>query len=204
MKRFLLLTSALLFLLPSLAKAQAPAEGRTFPGPYAIQDRVVISKGEFILNGRELEDWEIRQVIGNEIFEETFAPACRQRKAGKVLCIVGGITAGLGGITAGISGLAAIVNLGGMAMDSAPDWEQDGRGRPRNPYNGFSSATAAFAVGSGICMAGSVMLSAGIPLLVIGQKRLNWVEEDTNRKLSQSASLSLGTSSNGFGLCLAF
>lgn len=201
MKRFLLLTSALLFLVPFVAKAQDAAEGRALPGPYNISDEIEISRGEFYLNGRELSDQEISRYIGKEIYERTYAPAIKQRRAGLALCIVGGITTGLGGITAGISGIVALANRN----TSGPrTWEQDGSGRMRYENNSYNSATSAFLAGAAVCTAGSVMLSAGIPLLVIGQKRLNWVEEDTRDKLSQKASLSLNSSGNGFGLCLAF
>lgn len=201
MKRILLLTSALLLLVPFVAKAQNPAEGRALPGPYRFNDHVDISRGDFYYNGQELTDWETRQVIGNEIFDQTYAPALRQRKTGMILSTIGGVIAGIGGIVA----IAGISNMEGELVHT---WYQDSNGRTWGDeysyHDNLDTAGAAFLAGTAIFAGGSAMLSAGIPLLIIGQKRLNWVEEDTNQKISQRASLNLSSGHNGFGLCLAF
>ncbi len=199
MKRILFLISAIL--LSWAANAQNQSVERALPSPYSPSVYAEISRGEFLLNGHELNEWETRQVIGNEIYSKTFAPARRQRKAGLVLTIVGGVTTGLGGIIA-IGGAA------GMAATPVNTWQQDSNGRTQDrPYSyqrDYSSAQAALLTGTGIFLAGSTMLSVGIPLLVIGQKRLNWVAEDYQEKMARKASLNLSSGSNGVGLSLAF
>lgn len=203
MKKIILLACA--FLLGAVAaKAQDTAGEYTFPGPYKITNHAEISRGEFYLNGRELSDWEIRQVIGDEIFNETYAPALRQRRAGLILVPIGAVLTGVGGLVT-IIGAATMGSTVNYSSTSTPGtWEQDASGRIR--YYGRSVASAStLLAGVGLFTAGSLTLGAGIPLLVIGQRRLNWVEDAANEKLSQKgASLNLSSSPNGFGLCLAF
>ena len=57
-------------------------------------------------------------------------------------------------------------------------------------------------LGSVATVLGGTALSAGIPLKVIGQSRLNWVENDFNER--HTASLHLGATPNGVGLAFRF
>ena len=50
---------------------------------------------------------------------------------------------------------------------------------------------------------GSAALTAGIPLKVIGKKRLDWVAEEANR-VSGNVTLNVGATPNGFGIALNF
>ena len=49
---------------------------------------------------------------------------------------------------------------------------------------------------------GGVALSTGIPLKVIGQSRLNWVENNYNK--GRSYTLNVGATPHGVGLALRF
>ena len=50
---------------------------------------------------------------------------------------------------------------------------------------------------------GGALLEAGIPLRIIGQSRLNWVENDYN-EYSRNVSLHVGAAPHGVGLTLRF
>jgi len=179
-----------------ITKEEAPVNrgGTRYPGPYRYADKVEISRGDFYLNGRELDDYETRQFIGDEIYNNTFIPARRQRKAGMVLSTIGGVVTGVG----------TIVTIVGVATSTTTHtWYQDSSGRTwGDKYT--DNISPALLAGAIIAPVGFVILGTGIPLMVIGTKRLNWVEEDANDKLSHPMTLNLNSSANGFGLCLNF
>jgi hypothetical protein len=50
---------------------------------------------------------------------------------------------------------------------------------------------------------GAVLLDVGIPFRVIGQSRLNWVENDYNER-NRDITLHFGAAPSGIGLTLTF
>lgn len=134
---------------------------------------------DFYYGVRKLEEDEVCNIIGSDIYEQTYVGAQTQRKAGIVLSSVGG----------GLLGICLVLSLTGVNM-KATDY--------------YSNYMGCF-VGA-ICtgMAGFASLSTGITLAVISNKRLNWIESYVReRDGGYAATLSL-SSNNGIGLTLNF
>lgn len=139
-------------------------------------------------NGFPLSDQEIINIVGNDVFDQTVIGARKQYKAGKGL-----ITGGILGIGAGLAGsvLAGVKAANDGYNDFQRAVENDG-------------SVLAMYLGSVAALSlGSAALTAGIPLKVIGKKRLDWVAEEANR-VSGNVTLNVGATPNGFGIALNF
>ena len=143
--------------------------------------------------GRTLSDSELIDAIGADIFQETVVGARKQYTAGRKLLVSG--IAGLGVGVAGMLGGAAIIASAGPHQNSNNEVYFDDNDK---------AATGGLVVllGSVATALGGTALSVGIPLKVIGQSRLNWVENDYNER--HAASLHLGATPNGVGLAFRF
>ncbi|MBQ1168169.1 MAG: hypothetical protein IIU16_05955 [Bacteroidales bacterium] len=175
MKRFISVLTAFLALGLGLAQAQV------------MPKYLDVEKGQFSNgNGVYYSDAEMLDIIGPEIFNETYVGAQKQYKAGGVLITTGAITLGVGALMAGAF-------LGVAAMD----YQDSGEIAPRHALGYTSSLLLAAAGGSA--------LTAGIPLRFIGRSRLNWIAEDYNDKQSNVqlhiTGCPVGT---GLGLALVF
>ncbi len=144
-------------------------------------------------NGRTLSDSELVDAIGEDIFSQTVIGARKQYTAGRKLLISG--IAGLGVGIAGIVGGAAIIASAGPHQASNNDVYFDDKDKAE-------SGAIVAAIGTVAAVLGGTALSAGIPLKVIGQSRLNWVENNYNER--HAASLHLGATPNGVGLAFRF
>ena len=147
-------------------------------------------KGNHIVNsnGDALSNQEIIDLVGNEVYEQTDIGAWKQYKAGKGL-----ITGGIIGIGAGLAGsvLAGVKAANDGYRDFETAVEDDG-------------AVLAMYLGSVAALSlGSAALTAGIPLKIIGKKRLDWVSEEANR-VSGNVSLNVGATPHGMGIVLNF
>ena len=115
--------------------------------------------------GNILSDAEVLDLVGEDIFHETYVGAKKQYTAGRKM-IIGGA------IGAGASMAISIIGFN-LAYDSAY-LKESGQIAFRNEgeaivgfvcyYGGLAAAGLALSV-----------LEAGIPLQIIGKKRLNWV-----------------------------
>ena len=146
-------------------------------------------------HGRTLSDRELIDAIGTDIFEETVVGARKQYNAGRKLLIGGAIGVG-GGLLGTLAGSALFVASGATYYE---------KGETRYEIVDEGAAIAGIgllALGIGAMSAGSAALSAGIPLKVIGQSRLNWVENDYNER--QSYTLHIGAAPHGVGVTLNF
>ena len=144
---------------------------------------------------RMLSDGELIDAVGIDIYEETILGARKQYTAGRKL-----ITGGAIGLGAGLLGTLAGVAL--LAAGSATYYES-GQTRYEIADEGYAVAGAGFLLlGVSAMAAGSAALTAGIPLKVIGQSRLNWVENDYNER--QGYTLHVGAAPHGVGLTLNF
>ena len=141
---------------------------------------------------RVLSDNELIDAVGIDIFEETVVGARKQYNAGRKLVISGAIGAGAGmtGLLTGVVMLAA-----SMATDSS------GRTYVAEEELGFAGGMLTILGGTALGL-GATALSAGIPLKVIGQSRLNWVENDYNER--QNYTLHVGAAPHGVGFTLNF
>jgi len=139
---------------------------------------------ELLLNGRELSDQEIQALIGQQIWEETYASARAQYKAGKALMGVG-----IPFFSVGLGFFAA-----GLIVSAAADEPQVG-------------AILAGYIGAPFMGAGGTLMSFGIPLRIIGSKRLNWAVDEANKNRGyamKEPTLNFGVQRYGMGIALRF
>jgi len=146
--------------------------------------------------GRPLQDDELIALIGPDIYRETVVGARKQFNAGRKL-IIGGASALGAGLIVATTGLITI----STSVDSSYGHTQSGE------YEVDESKMAVgyvlFGLGSAALVAGDLALGAGITFKVIGQSRLNWVENDFNAR-SREVSARFGPAPHGFGLTLDF
>lgn len=159
-------------------------------------------KGEFYLDGSRLSPREIRDVIGDYNYYNTYDGAIRQRKAGKALVIAGGVTMGVG---AGLL-IAAFVSGGRIVVTHS--WTEDGQGRRDSDSYSYDASSKALIpmlmAGSTLCSLGATTLVVGVPLFAIGNSRLNWIERDYNEQNNYAATVSFGATPYGIGLAMNF
>lgn len=140
---------------------------------FAAQGQLRWDHGKILRGDKVLSEQEILDAIGNEVYEETYVGALRQRNAGRGLVISGGVVTAVG--------LGAYIG-------SAYGLTQGNKGF--YPLGVLSIGTMAI---------GSTLLAVGIPLLVIGNKRLHWVVDNANQQ-----PMIITPAPSGVGLCLNF
>lgn len=129
-------------------------------------------------NGLALSDREIVNLVGSDVYQQTVIGARKQYKTGKKL-----INVGIIGLSAGMAGVVA-ANLLADELDD--------------------ELLATIWMGSGAAMAvGGTTMAIGIPLRIIGNKRLDWVCKECN-KASGNVTLNFGNTRNGAGIFLSF
>ena len=183
MKKFVLTLVVLLTgLIPALSQV------RSLP---TLENKM----GTFYLDGQELTPQQLEQLVGSEIFDQTYTPASRQLKASKILYIAGGVTAGVG-LIGTIAGSALILSskAGQKAAKGGQITEKD--------VDQQAIAGSAVTMAGGILLGlGGAALSVAIPLNVIGASRLNWIQNQFNEK---QLNASFGLQPNGIGFSLQF
>ena len=155
--------------------------------------------------GTHLTNQEIRDLVGEDVYFDTVVGAQKQYRIGRNLIRGGAITAGAGLVSA-LTGVALIAANSEDRLVVYNDPQYRGyRERVYTDEDEFATATGAlFLVGGYLAMfTGATLLEVGIPLKIIGQSRLNWVENDYN-DYSRNVSLHVGAAPNGVGLTLRF
>ena len=151
--------------------------------------------------GVALSNQEVHDLVGDDVYFDTVVGASKQYRVGGNLIRSGAITLGAGLLSA-LGGAALLVS---NSPDSPSSRYYQYQERPY--YEGDEAAFAGGAVlltGGYIAMfVGGALLEAGIPLRIIGQSRLNWVENDFNDNVS-NVSLHVGAAPHGVGLTLRF
>ena len=144
------------------------------------------------VNGNILSDTEVLDLVGEEIFHETYVGAQKQYNAGRKMLIGGAIGAG--------AGLATSLIGFNLAYDSAY-LQENGKVAYRNEAE---AAIGFLCYYGGVVVAGLGLsvLEAGIPLHIIGKKRLDWVAEEGSK--ASNVSFNVGATPNGVGLTLRF
>lgn len=152
-------------------------------------------------NGHTLTDQEVFQLIDEDVYNQTYVGATRQYKTGKILNIVGAATAGVGlvGTIAGTAALVDAIQNGHVTFE-----DQNGRKVVKEYDKQAALAVVGFAAGVTLLAAGDICLSVGIPLQVIGKKRLNWIATEYNHEAVSSANLRIGLTNYGAGLVMNF
>ena len=152
-------------------------------------------------NGHELTDQEVFRLIGEDVYNQTYVGACKQYKTGKTLIIVGAATAGAGlvGTIAGSVATAYAIDKGHVTYVN-----KNGQKVVSNMDTKAALAVVGLAGGITLLTGGIACLGAGIPLNVIGRKRLEWIASEYNHQMVAAPSLRVGLTNNGAGLVMNF
>lgn len=144
------------------------------------------------MRGNVLTDHEVLNLIGEQIYDETYVGACRQRKAGTAL-----IWSGIGGMVGGaVLYGAGFSKIAGQINQNSTN-EEIQRALEANP------GSASMVLGGTLLMTvGAIALDAGIPFAIIGKKRLNWIADDYNAR--KGLTYQIGATPNGVGLAFRF
>ena len=142
--------------------------------------------------GNLLTDHEVLTLIGSDVYDKTYVGAQKQRKAGKTLIWsgVGGMVGGAVPYGVGFSKITDKVN-----KDSSKDDIQ-------KAFEGAPGSAGMVLGGTLLMAAGAIALDAGIPLAIIGKKRLDWVADDYNAR--KGVAYQVGATPNGVGIALRF
>ena len=130
-------------------------------------------------NGHRLTDGQMRNIIGDKIYEETYIGATKQFNAGKKLITFGAIGFGVGLASAVCS--TALYNY----------YEED-------VYLG------GIYLGCVVGGLGALALNAGIPLKIFGKSRLYWIADDYNESKGYTLHVTGCSAGPGLGLALVF
>ena len=159
-----------------------------------LPDQIHREKDHFVNeSGSILSDKELIDAVGADIFQETVVGARKQYRTGQKLFVSG--LAGIGVGVAGIVGGTAIIGAAGPHQTENNDVIFDDEDLAM-------TGAAVLAIGSIAAALGGTALTVGIPFKVIGQSRLNWVENDYNER--QGYTLRFGAAPHGAGLTLNF
>lgn len=141
-------------------------------------DMLVFKKGHFTDGADKVySDAELKQLIGKNVYHQTYVGASQQYKYGKILTIGGGI------------GSVAGYTVFFCAM----------------PKDGERSVNPLFYVGGGVAIVSLLAVGGGVPLLIVGKSRLNWIANDYNDKHSKvSMNLTACPSGPGLGVSVKF
>ena len=140
-------------------------------------------------DGRRIDDSELKDLVGEDIYEETVRGARVQMKIGTGLIWLGVACVG--------AGLAGAVYTGYVAVNEYnydSFWEAVKSGK--EVYSLYSKV-------AGVLTFGTSAIGAGIPIRIIGKSRLNWVEDHYN-ETALDISCNLGLTPSGVGLVLTF
>ena len=162
--------------------------------------RLNYSRGDFSMNGVELDNEQMRLLIGEDIYNQTYRGARKQRAWGKTLSLVG---AGVGALGA----VAYAVGLSEWTVTETHTWYEDSSGHTwgdKYYYDEDDPNYGLLVLGVVAIMAGSTMFNIGIPLKIIGNRRLSWIADDYNQRNTYRAQLHVGATPNGVGLALRF
>ena len=126
-------------------------------------------------NGHVLSDQEVFSLIGEDIYNETYSGAVKQYKVGKALITAGSIAAGVGtlGTIGGLVGMYFGIQNHHIYYE-----ERYGSYYFKGADDAGWLLLLGYAAGATTLAAGDLCLTVGIPLSIIGNKRLDWIAED--------------------------
>ena len=150
--------------------------------------------------GIALSNQEVRELVGDDVYFDTVVGASKQYRVGGNLIRSGAITLGAG-LASALGGAALFVNSG---YDHRIVYDQYQTRTYRDYDESTEAAGLLLITGGYIAMfVGGALLEAGIPIRIIGQSRLNWVENNYN-DYNRNVSLHVGAAPHGVGLTLNF
>ena len=159
----LILFAAMALLSCAWAQAQTPTNYLHYAG-----------RGDYSINGRQLSEEEVFQLIGEKVYYETYLGAQKQRRIGLPLGIVGASV--LGVTTAWYC----------IAIDA--------------PWIHESTVVATSSIGWAL----GGLASAGLAFYFIGTSRLKWIAKDYNLRNGYAAVWQFGATPNGIGIRVQF
>ena len=142
--------------------------------------------------GNILSNQEVLTLVGQDIYNQTYVGAQKQRKAGKAL-----IWSGVGGMVGGgvLYGLGFSKIADKVNQNSSKDDIQ-------KAFEGAPGSAGMVLGGTLLMAAGAIALDAGIPLAIIGKKRLDWVADNYNGR--KNLAYQVGATPNGVGIAVRF
>ena len=144
------------------------------------------------MRGNILSDHEVLNLIGEQIYDETYVGAVKQKKAGKTM-----IWTGLLGTGVGLAGVVA-----GSMMVAENAHKDSGNNVVYDNEDKAKTGAMLLAGGYVLSAVGGVLLDIGIPVSIIGKKRLNWVADDYNAR--KGLTYQIGATPSGVGFALNF
>ncbi|MCQ2142597.1 MAG: hypothetical protein MJY56_00865 [Bacteroidales bacterium] len=132
---------------------------------------------KLLVDGQPLNAYMIMETVGADVYRNTYVSATKQINPGRALSGSGGVIA-----------VSAVAYMG-FALYS---WR----------YNMWNVPWFNAAIGTGV-VAGA-FVSAGIPLVCIGSKRLDWIADEYNAGNAGGVTVEFGAQQNGVGLVLRF
>ena len=182
MKRFAFLCGLVAALLCLAQNASAQYAGPLHrDGAYLADQR-----------GNILSNQEVLSLIGQDIYDQTYVGAHKQRKAGKTL-----IWSGIGGLVGG-----GVLYGAGFAKIADKVTQNSSKEEIQKALEANPGSAGMILGGTLLMAAGGVALDAGIPLAIIGKKRLNWVADDYNAR--KNLAYQIGATPSGVGFALNF
>ena len=142
--------------------------------------------------GNILSNQEVLMLVGQDIYNQTYVGAQKQRKAGKAL-----IWSGVGGMVGG----AVLYGVGFSKIADKVN-QNSSKDEIQRALEGTPGSAGMILGGTLLMAAGSLALDAGIPLAIIGKKRLNWVADDYNAR--KNLAYQVGATPNGVGIAVRF
>ena len=140
--------------------------------------------------GNILSNHEVFNLIGEQVYDETYVGASKQRKTGKTL------------IWSGIGGLVGGAVLYGVGLNKAQITTSSTKEEMEKAFQDNPGSAGMILGGTLLMAAGGVLLDIGIPVSIIGKKRLNWVADDYNAR--KGLTYQFGATPSGVGFALNF
>lgn len=168
-------------------------------------ETLTYKRGHLLDGKHKLTDLEVQEIIGSEIFEETYVGARKQYKAGLGLLISGGVTTLTGMIVC--SRAESFIKDRGKETIWAVIKESWNNGSVENvefdqAAEDIAKGLVWYFCGAGVSYVGTTLLKFGIPFYVAGRKRLEWIADDYNGR--NAPQLEVAVTPYGPGLRLTF
>lgn len=142
----------------------------------------------FKADGNRLSDSELKDLVGEDIYNETVHGARFQMRLGTGLMWGGALCIG--------AGLAGAVYTGYRAAEANYDTFWEAVKSSKDIYSMYSKTV-------GVLTFGTSAFAVGIPIHIIGKSRLNWVEDHYNEN-ARDISCNFGLTPSGVGLVMTF
>lgn len=160
-----------------------------------------LGHGDYRMGQIKMTDqYSFSTIPGIDDYIATYNSAQRQRRWGKTLIPIGAAAMGIGAVFTGVA-----LSEAPTTMTYTKYWDSTGKTWDNSDVDGDIYAFQSFMTVASIFLGiGSVCLSIGIPLNIVGSSRLRWIADDYNDRRGYSANLRIGQTPNGYGLALNF